>query len=57
MKEGATQLQHPNKRSRDGQAPLWLYLKREYEMALNKWLLPCACILFFGRPYMFIYNS
>ena len=27
IKESTTQLQHLNKRSRDGQAPLWSYLK------------------------------
>ena len=29
----------------------WLYLKREFEVALILWLLWCACILIFGQTY------
>jgi len=50
----ATQLQHLNKKTRYSQVLSRLYLKREFEMAPNKWLLWCTCILFFGRPY-FLY--
>jgi hypothetical protein len=31
-----------------------LNLKRDFEVAL--WLLWCKCILYFGRPYLFIHN-
>jgi len=45
----ATQLQHLQKNDVMAKRLQRLYLKREFEVALNQRLLWCGCILFFGH--------
>ena len=53
VQASATQLQHPYKNHAMAKGLQRLYFKREFEVALNTWLLWCTCIFFLSHLHKY----